>query len=98
MSPVGVRASEGRLCGPAPAEAGRPMEAEEGDRELVGVRLLVGKLGGPGGAWCGEAEAECLSRSSIEEMEGFSSTLFEVGGIPIGALVRIPFWCCCIRA
>lgn len=36
--------------GPAPTEAGLPIEAEDGDRELVGVRLLVGKLGGPGGA------------------------------------------------
>lgn len=36
--------------GPAPTEAGRPMEAEDGDRELVGVRLRLGKLGGPGGA------------------------------------------------
>ena len=26
--------------GPAPADAGLPIEAEEGDRELVGVRLL----------------------------------------------------------
>ena len=51
-SPVGV--PEALLWGPAPAEAGRPIEAEEGDRELVGVRLLFGALGGPGGAWCGE--------------------------------------------
>ena len=43
--PVGVPA-----LGPAPAEAGLPIEADEGDRELVGVRLLVGRLGGPGGA------------------------------------------------
>ena len=26
--------------GPAPTEAGLPIEAEDGDRELVGVRLL----------------------------------------------------------
>lgn len=38
------------LGGPAPTEAGLPMEAEDGDRELVGVRLRLGKLGGPGGA------------------------------------------------
>ena len=34
----GVPAVGGR--GPAPSEAGRPIEADEGDRELVGVRLL----------------------------------------------------------
>ena len=34
----GVPAVGGR--GPAPTEAGRPIEAEDGDRELVGVRLL----------------------------------------------------------
>lgn len=31
--------------GPAPADAGLPIEAEEGDRELVGVRLLQKKKG-----------------------------------------------------
>lgn len=45
-SPVGVP----EVLGPAPTLAGLPMEAEEGDRELVGVLLLFGKLGGPGGA------------------------------------------------
>ena len=34
----GVPAVGGR--GPAPTDAGRPIEAEDGDRELVGVRLL----------------------------------------------------------
>ena len=38
-SPVGVP----EVLGPAPTLAGLPMEAEEGDRELVGVLLLFCK-------------------------------------------------------
>ena len=48
---AGIASNAPLCCGPAPADAGRPIDAEEGDLELVGVLLLVGKLGGPGGAW-----------------------------------------------
>jgi hypothetical protein len=83
--------------GLAPTEAGRPIEADEGDLELVGVRLLLGKLGGPCGAWCdGEAEAECFILSSMLEMGGFSSWL-DIGG-PRGPPALSPAWCCCIKA
>lgn len=90
----GVPAVGGR--GPAPTEAGRPIEAEDGDRELVGVRLLLGKLGGPGGAWRGEAEAECLSLSSME-IGGLSSEI-EVGGASPKGPPGLKPLCCCINA